>query len=392
MVLNNTKHNEIDISFKNLPKYFKYFTSSLDHNINTEIFNNPLYNTSQLKRLENFNLVKAFDWSKPWPRPTKLDTMYTPAIIVSEGAVVNRDGRLWGDQNIKTFNTNNKRTKMYENFFKTKDKISDWAMATSTGITGISLRSDTKQHHDIFYVSNKTNDDPSNFESITNFIDIAPYSDIEITEVFQADASLKFYKNVYIVREGAKLFVTRIVKGDSHTQSHQFISSEVIQHPMSHVEIDTNKSYAASKYCHQDFHVECMQQTYTDIECKNYVDEHNSEDVIINIHHKGSDSFSRVNARSVVNDHGCFNFIGNIKVDKQAQHVDSDLVNKNLQLTNHAKVITQPRLDIATKEIKCSHGCTVSTVDADSMYLLNSRGISPDDAKELIISAFLGEI
>ena len=32
--------------------------------------------------------------------------------------------------------------------------------------------------------------------------------------------------------------------------------------------------------------------------------------------------------------------------------------------------ITEPQLDINTKEITCSHGCTVSNVDKEQLYFL----------------------
>ena len=65
------------------------------------------------------------------------------------------------------------------------------------------------------------------------------------------------------------------------------------------------------------------------------------------------------------------------------------LKNKNLQLVDTATVITEPKLDICTKEIACTHGCTVSSIDEDQLYLLNTRGIDSNNAKQILTEAFL---
>jgi Fe-S cluster assembly protein SufD len=76
-------------------------------------------------------------------------------------------------------------------------------------------------------------------------------------------------------------------------------------------------------------------------------------------------------------------------VDKDAINTDAQLVNKNLLLSSKATAITEPQLDINTKEIACSHGCTVSNINEDQLYLLESRGIETNIAEETLKQCFL---
>jgi Fe-S cluster assembly protein SufD len=42
--------------------------------------------------------------------------------------------------------------------------------------------------------------------------------------------------------------------------------------------------------------------------------------------------------------------------------------------------------------VKCSHGATVSQLDAEEVFYLQSRGLNEADARNLLIEAFVAEI
>ena len=41
--------------------------------------------------------------------------------------------------------------------------------------------------------------------------------------------------------------------------------------------------------------------------------------------------------------------------------------------------------------MKCSHGATVGELDADQLFYLRSRGIPMEDARAILVRAFLAE-
>lgn len=88
--------------------------------------------------------------------------------------------------------------------------------------------------------------------------------------------------------------------------------------------------------------------------------------------------------------HSVFN--GKIWVPKEAQHTNASQLNRTLLLSDGARVDTKPELDIVADNVKCAHGATVSQLDAREMFYLQSRGISPDTAKHLLIDGFGLEI
>ena len=85
-------------------------------------------------------------------------------------------------------------------------------------------------------------------------------------------------------------------------------------------------------------------------------------------------------------------FNGKVFVPKEAQLTDATQLNRNLMLSDKARVDTKPELQITADNVKCAHGATVSQLEADEIFYLRSRGLSEDDANQLLIDAFAAEI
>lgn len=86
---------------------------------------------------------------------------------------------------------------------------------------------------------------------------------------------------------------------------------------------------------------------------------------------------------------GVFN--GMIYVARDAQKTDGQMDNKNLLLSNAAKMDTKPQLEIYADDVKCSHGCASGQIDENQIFYCQARGIHHQDAVQLITKAFLLE-
>jgi Fe-S cluster assembly protein SufD len=81
-------------------------------------------------------------------------------------------------------------------------------------------------------------------------------------------------------------------------------------------------------------------------------------------------------------------FHGRIIVHKDAQKTDAKQTNRNLLLSDNAKIDTKPQLEIYADDVKCTHGATIGQMDKDAIFYLRSRGIEDDQAKSIILQAF----
>lgn len=84
-------------------------------------------------------------------------------------------------------------------------------------------------------------------------------------------------------------------------------------------------------------------------------------------------------------------FTGKVLVQKDAQQVNSEQLNKNLLLTKKAHVDTRPQLEVYADDVKCAHGATVGQMSDEEAFYLQSRGLSKERAQKLLIHAFCAD-
>jgi Fe-S cluster assembly protein SufD len=87
---------------------------------------------------------------------------------------------------------------------------------------------------------------------------------------------------------------------------------------------------------------------------------------------------------------GVFN--GKVFVRENAHGTDAHQSNKNLLLSNDARVDTKPQLEIFNDDVKCSHGATVGQLEDEELFYLLSRGLNQALARNLLTYGFAEEI
>ena len=88
--------------------------------------------------------------------------------------------------------------------------------------------------------------------------------------------------------------------------------------------------------------------------------------------------------------HGIFN--GKIFVPKLAQLTNASQLNRNLLLSSKSRIDTKPQLEITADNVKCAHGATVSQLEDDQIFYLQSRGIDENNARKLLVNGFAMEV
>lgn len=85
-------------------------------------------------------------------------------------------------------------------------------------------------------------------------------------------------------------------------------------------------------------------------------------------------------------------FRGHVMVRQDAQRTDAHQTNKNLLLSDTAKVDAQPQLEILADDVKCSHGAAVGQLQEDALFYLRSRGIGETEAGRMLAQGFAREV
>ncbi len=101
---------------------------------------------------------------------------------------------------------------------------------------------------------------------------------------------------------------------------------------------------------------------------------------------------SHQNYKGVLNDKSRAVFNGKVFVRENAHGTDAQQSNKNLLLSNEARVDTKPQLEIFNDDVKCSHGATVGQLEEEELFYLLTRGLPETLARNLLTYGFAEEI
>ncbi|QDG77548.1 Fe-S cluster assembly protein SufD [Labrenzia sp. PHM005] len=82
---------------------------------------------------------------------------------------------------------------------------------------------------------------------------------------------------------------------------------------------------------------------------------------------------------------------GRINVAQHAQKTDGEMMTQALLLSEEAEMANKPELEIFADDVLCAHGATSGQIDEDLLFYLRARGIPEDEAKTLLVLAFLSE-
>jgi FeS assembly protein SufD len=96
--------------------------------------------------------------------------------------------------------------------------------------------------------------------------------------------------------------------------------------------------------------------------------------------------------KAVAEDAGHSVFNGAVRVPRQAQRTAAAQLSRSLLLSPRARIDTKPELEIVADDVKCAHGATVSRLQLDELFYLQSRGISADQASRLLLRGFCEEV
>jgi len=111
----------------------------------------------------------------------------------------------------------------------------------------------------------------------------------------------------------------------------------------------------------------------------------------IMIKHLAEECFSSMNYRGIIRDNSTGVFGGTVYVDKNAQKTQSDMTNRNLLLSDNARINTKPVLEIYNEDVQCSHSATSGHLDYDKIFYIQSRGVCEKEARDMLIQSFADE-
>jgi Fe-S cluster assembly protein SufD len=115
-------------------------------------------------------------------------------------------------------------------------------------------------------------------------------------------------------------------------------------------------------------------------------------EIVTTVTHAEPNATSRQTVRSVAGGTGTVTYLGKVAVARDAQQTDSEQDVKAMLLDRTATANAKPELEIFADDVKCAHGCAIGELDQQALFYMQSRGMTPAEAKTVLLQAFVAGV
>ena len=115
-------------------------------------------------------------------------------------------------------------------------------------------------------------------------------------------------------------------------------------------------------------------------------------DITTNIRHLAPHTFSDQLVKGVASVAAKGVFQGQIHIAPDAEQCEGNQLHRALIVDDNAEIDCKPELEIFADDVKCSHGASCGDLDEEQIFYLQSRGISENEARKILIEAYLNEV
>jgi Fe-S cluster assembly protein SufD len=249
----------------------------------------------------------------------------------------------------------------------------------------------------LFFVTAPKSDDIMTHPRVTIELDEAAIATVVEIHTVLCDEEGRFGTHPYLTNA-----ITDVRLGQGANLTHIKVQTEgIAAYHIADLRVDIGRGAAFTGHAHalggqlsrQDIHARFLDEGG---ECRLYglqvIRGQQLADTHITVDHAVPNSTSEVLYKGIFDEqaHGVFD--GRVLVRHGAQHTNATTTNKNLLLSEKARVDTKPQLEIFADDVKCGHGATVGQLDEDEIFYLRSRGLPLADARRLLTFGFAREV
>ncbi len=115
-------------------------------------------------------------------------------------------------------------------------------------------------------------------------------------------------------------------------------------------------------------------------------------DVVTDLHHDAESTNGRITVRSVLKGHSRALLRGMIRIGENAANTNSYLAEHGMLMSKDARCDAIPGLEILTNGVKATHSASVSQLDDQQLYYVQSRGLDRDEAEKMLVLGFFDPV
>ena len=217
-------------------------------------------------------------------------------------------------------------------------------------------------------------------------------SSATVIESFVSNGNTRYFTNAIseiILKDGAHLEHYRLQRESKEAVHISTTSAELFRS----IRYETTSINLGAQLSRHDVSVILDQEgAETSVDGLYMVGQNQHTDTHSVIDHKQPHCSSRQLYKGILDDNARAVFNGKVFVREGAQKTDAMQTNKNLLLSDKARVDTKPQLEIYADDVKCAHGAAVGQIDPEELFYLEARGINPELGRNLLTYGFAEEV
>ena len=112
----------------------------------------------------------------------------------------------------------------------------------------------------------------------------------------------------------------------------------------------------------------------------------------VTVNHRVPNNTSRQYFKNILSGDSAAEFTSLVHVWRGAVKSDSEQLDRNLLLSDTARVWSRPQLRIDADDVKANHGAATGQLQENELFYLQSRGLNKKSAKMILTSGFADEL
>lgn len=104
--------------------------------------------------------------------------------------------------------------------------------------------------------------------------------------------------------------------------------------------------------------------------------------------HCGASTQSTLKINGALSGTAYAEYHGMIHIAPSANGAQAAQENKNIVLSNHARVQSVPSLEVLANDVHCTHGSAIGYLDQEQLWYMQARGLHEAQARRLLLEGF----
>ena len=130
----------------------------------------------------------------------------------------------------------------------------------------------------------------------------------------------------------------------------------------------------------------------SNIKCAYLSNENNKLNINIQVIHEYKNTTSNQQIKGLSTDESIVSLTAGIEIPKNTNGCEGFQNHRGILLSDKAKIVATPQLEIWSEDVVCSHGSAVGPLPEEEIYYLQTRGLKKQSAEKLLLSSFFNDI